>query len=308
MLTPTQPRNASPDLSCLVKRTVKDSISLGWVLWHTTLPGSVGITLRLYQVLNLGQTLFLVASPQPPPPPPLPILSLPYWDLLTLDKKNPKHVPCFTTAKTDCWLSDGGHKAWKGEKTWPISLFFPLPPSSLFYLSTLMFTFFFSWLLCLSRLTWSFVYTNPFSCARSIFLVFFPFNTCEYFLAVVLIVTSPVPQPPLSCCPHSLTLPPTISLIICLCLCWSANNSLLANSWDWSFLHGWVDLLKGSLSSLSPNTRLLHGTVCITHTPAGKTLKPYHLKCTGLNSQEEREAVGEQERRRRKRSNVWAEY
>lgn len=64
-------------------------------------------------------------------------------------------------------------------------------------------------------------------------------------------------------------------------------------------------MLKGPLSSL---TRLLRGALCGTHSPAGKPLKPYHLTCVGLNSQEERgrergrgEAVGEQGRRRRKK-------
>lgn len=54
----------------------------------------------------------------------------------------------------------------------------------------------FSWLLCLSRLTRSFVFTNPFSCARSIFLVFFSFNTCEYFLPRC--PYSHIPYPPTS--------------------------------------------------------------------------------------------------------------
>lgn len=115
------------DLSCPVKRTEKDSLSLCWFLWHlhTTLSTSVGITLRLYQALNLGQALlfpffffFAVALPNHHhhPVAPSALLSLPHWDLLTLDKKNPKHVPCSTAAKTACWLSDRGTQSVKGEK------------------------------------------------------------------------------------------------------------------------------------------------------------------------------------------------
>lgn len=217
--------------------TDKDSLSCCWALWHfhTTLPGSVGITLRLYQALNLGQALF-----QYPPPP---CLSLPHQDLLALDKKNPKHVPCSAAAETSGWLSDGGHKAWKRKKN--TAHFSPsLPPSALSYLSRHR---------C----------SHPSSHGNSVYQgspallsslirfltlaqslsIFFPFDTFQY------VRLGPLHHSP------SLTLAPLpththlISLIICLCLHWSANDSLLANSWDWSFLHGWVGLLKGPLSS-----------------------------------------------------------
>lgn len=125
-------------------------------------------------------------------------LSLPHQDLLTLDKKNPQTCTSLHCRQNGLLAFRRGTQTVKGKKTWPAS-----PPRSLLSLlsllpeQTFMFTFFLSRQLCLSRLTCSFVSTNPSSHARSIF--FFSFSTFEYFLLVVPVVTlppSPSPSPP----------------------------------------------------------------------------------------------------------------
>lgn len=88
------------DLSCPVKWTEGDSLSLCRVPWHlhTTLPGSVGITHRRDQALNLGQALFQSPTPHTanhPPPLACHYLS---EDPLKLDK-NILNVPRFAATK-----------------------------------------------------------------------------------------------------------------------------------------------------------------------------------------------------------------
>lgn len=106
---------------CCLWLTDTDRLLCRWVLWHlhTTMPGHVRITLRLYKALNLGQAPFFLfrnttCSCSTTATTTF-TLSLPQWDLTTLDYKNPKHLPCSTATKTGCWLSDEGHRAWEQE-------------------------------------------------------------------------------------------------------------------------------------------------------------------------------------------------
>lgn len=177
MLTPTQLRNAPPDLSCPVRRTEKDGLSLCWFLWHlhTTLSSSVGITLRLYQALNLGQALFFfslsVGSP-PPPNPCAPMCSLVATSLGPAHAWQEEPQTCtLLHCRQNGLLAfrQGDAKRERGKKTCPISLSLYPPPHAPPHThctteQTLMFTFifFFSWQLYLWRLTCPFVFPNPF--------------------------------------------------------------------------------------------------------------------------------------------------
>lgn len=128
------------DLSCPVKRTEKDSLSLCWFLCHlhTTLSSSVGITLRLYQALNLGQALlfpffFFCSCLTQPPPPRSPIRSLVTTSLGPAHAWQEEPQTCtLLHCRQNGLLAfrQGDAKRERGEKTCPIYLFFlPLPPS-----------------------------------------------------------------------------------------------------------------------------------------------------------------------------------
>lgn len=306
------PRNSSPRRHVPSNRARQPLTPLAFLLWHLhsnccrqqgTRPGP-------YQALNLGRPLPRWTATPPPPPRPDPAHPQPPAfanTSVSLPAPGPTHAwqaetpnaSCYKSSQTSGWQ----HKAWqrrsRGEKIGPIS-HKHLPILSLLSEQTPMFPYFHG----------GSVYQGSPALLSSL-IRFLTLNLSLFFFfsifpSIRLNMTSLV-----SLLPHHLLYHHLISLIICLCLCWSANDSLLANSWDWSFLHGLLGFRKWpvsplyfflpffSSSSCSSSSFVflppihddtaLHrgGALCGALTPAGKTLKPYHLTCTGLNSQEE---------------------
>lgn len=156
--------------------------------------------------------------------------------------------------------------------------------------------------LCRSRLTCSFVFTNPFSHAHSIPLIFFPLhfplNTSQHDLFGIYPPRHP-PSPPSPQSPpyFSHYLPPSLMisqrlpigkfmrLIISTRAAGFSKMSHLSSPLFFGFLLSPPLFLFFSLRSTA---LLCGGALCGALGPASKTMKPDHLTCTGLNSQEER--------------------